>query len=124
MAWEAGDWDHPLWTHSPALGHSHLVTWQWVFCSLQLRAWLAHKNVPLAGDRPDGLWGWASKYPSALAARLAEQGKLSGDTMLSVWEADGDRPLPPSKTLTQSFISCSVAAARRTGHLWRVFSGV
>lgn len=74
-------------------------------------------------------------HPLALTARQVEQGQLAwGDD----WSLAGRgqagcttpslRPLAPSlwdhRPLTQSFMSCSVAAARRSGHLCRVRSGV
>lgn len=96
---------------------------------LQVWAGFAHKDVALAGDRPDGLRGWASVDLPALTAGQAEQGELA---WVHSWSLLGTlRPgrsllMKPYRTpsLTQSFMSCSVAAARRTGHLCRVLSGV
>lgn len=76
--------------------------------------------------------------PPALTAGQVEQGKLvrgEGRSALRRGPAAGPvqpapGPLCPwspargSRALTQSFMSCSVAAARRTGHLCRVLSGV
>lgn len=43
----------------------------------QVLAGFTHKDVTLAGDRPDGLWGRASMDLPALTAGQAEQGELA-----------------------------------------------
>lgn len=64
------------------LGHqasadSHLVAGQQVLTCFQVWAGLAHEDVTLASDRPDGLRGRASMDLPALAAGQAEQGELA-----------------------------------------------
>lgn len=56
---------------------SHLVAGQRVRGVLQVWAGLTHKDVSLAGDGPDGLWGRAAVHLPALAAGQAEQGELA-----------------------------------------------
>lgn len=68
-----------------ATADSHLVAGLLVLRGLQVWAGIAHEDVPLAGDRPDGLRGGAAKDPPALAAGQVEQGQLA-------W-ADGWSPL-------------------------------
>lgn len=68
-------------------------------------------------------------HPPALAAGQVEQGELArggGGSARPGWPQDGGpHPCPRDpRLLTQSLMSCSVAAARRTGHLCRVLSGV
>lgn len=118
--------------------HSHLVTGQQVLGGLQVRAGLAHEDVPLAGGGPNGLRRGTAVDLPALAARQVEQGQLARGGGRSPpgrrraagrgWAAPRPLPLAPRPggrhPLTQSFMSCSVAAARRTGHLCRVLSGV
>lgn len=111
------------------VANPHLVTGQPALRALEVWTGVAHKDVPLAGDGPDGLWGGAAVHPPALAAGQVEQGELArwgGGSVRPGWPQDGGpHPCPRDpRLLTQSLMSCSVAAARRTGHLCRVLSGV
>lgn len=108
----------------PSTANSHLVAGQRALGGLEVRAGLAHKDVPLAGDRPDGLRRGAAVDPPALAAGQVEEGELPRGGGSAPGSGVGGPRAPDPCPLTQSLMSCSVAAARRTGHLCRVLSGV
>lgn len=80
----------PFQNHSS--GHSHLVTGQQVLGGLQVRAGLAHEDVPLAGGGPNGLRRGAAEDLPALTARQVEQGQLAWGGAGHHWAGAGSRP--------------------------------
>lgn len=96
---------------------SHLVAGQPALGGLEVQARLAHEDVSLAGDGPDGLRGGAAVQSPALTAGQVEQGELArGEAGQQGWAGSKTAaPAPTQGTPTHSPSRSCPARWRRPG---------